>query len=83
MKYADFMGKDICINIMNCVADATKNTLDIGDTRRAMDIINKDSGTPYRSTAAMHVYWRKLRTAKEGPSHGPCYGPYHGKRQVD
>ena len=75
MKYADFMGKDICINFMNCIANATKNALDIGDTRRAMDIFDKDRGAPYRSTAAMHVYWRKTRTAKKGP----C----DGKRHVD
>ena len=75
MKYADFMGKDIGINFKDCIAKATKNSLDVGDARRAMDIFDKDSGAPYGSTAAMHVYWRQTRRARNGP----C----HGKRHVD
>lgn len=61
MKYADFMGKDIGVNLMNCIAKASQSSSDVRDARSAMNILDEDGGAPKHGTAAMHGYNRKRR----------------------
>ncbi len=68
MKYADLMGKDTGVDLMDCIAEATKNSLDVGHARSAMNILNKNGGAPTRITAAMHDYYRQKRGVQGGGS---------------
>lgn len=64
MKYADLMRKDTGVNVMDCIAQATKGSLNVGDARSAMNIFNEDGGAPNNSTAAMHDYYRKTQNVR-------------------
>ena len=64
MKYADLVGKDTGVDLMDCIAEATKNSLDVGHARSAMNIFNKNGGAPKKITAAMHDYYRQTRNLR-------------------
>lgn len=66
MKYADFVTKDTSVNMMNCIAKATKGCLDVRDARSAVNVFDKDGGAPHNSCAAIHDYCPKKRKGMQG-----------------
>ena len=77
MKYADFMGEGICVDLVNGIAKTTKNSLDVRDTRGAVYVFDNDSSAPQTSAAGIHDRLRKGLREKERERErermeGPC-----------
>ena len=70
MKYFDLLGKDTGVNLKNVLAEAMKNSLDVGYARSAMHIPNKNGGSAEHSTVVTHDYYLANAESKvEGPCH--------------
>lgn len=62
MKYPNFMGEDVDVNMMNQTAEVTKSSLDVSYARSAMDVFDKDGGAPCDGISAIHDYRGRRRS---------------------